>query len=132
MPNGYEHRKYGQHNYLDNDGTSDCIYRCGCWAGPSRSEGPVGLDPIFGFCPNNPLDGKPLREGNIDYEDVVSQRIQALELRAYKAEEALKKVAPGTIALSEELAKSRSRVVCLETIIDSFAVQIKNLKKSKT
>lgn len=33
--------------------TSDCSYGCGCWAGPSRSGGPDGVDP-FGECPNHP------------------------------------------------------------------------------
>lgn len=31
--------------------TSDCSNGCGCWAGPSRSGGPDGIDP-FGECPN--------------------------------------------------------------------------------
>lgn len=46
-------RKFGPHHYPDApDGTSDCKYGCGCWAGPHNSGGPV--DP-FGACPKNPL-----------------------------------------------------------------------------
>ena len=33
--------------------TSDCEYGCGCWAGPSRSGGPDGVNP-FGNCPKHP------------------------------------------------------------------------------
>lgn len=42
----------GGHRY-DTRGTSDCSFGCGCWAGPSRSGGPDGIDP-FGNCPKNP------------------------------------------------------------------------------
>jgi hypothetical protein len=76
MPNGYDHKKFGPHEYADHDGTSDCEHGCGCWMGPARSGGPLGVDP-FGICPNNPLDGKR-REGKTDYEDVVTQRIDGL------------------------------------------------------
>lgn len=37
--------------------TSDCRYGCGCWAGPSRSGGPEGVDP-FGECPKHKEAGK--------------------------------------------------------------------------
>lgn len=40
---------HGPHLY-DENGTSDCAYGCGCWAGPSRSGGPVNP---FGACPKN-------------------------------------------------------------------------------
>ena len=43
--------KFGGHNYLNMDGTSDCQHKCGCWMGPSRSGGKVNP---FGACPNNP------------------------------------------------------------------------------
>jgi hypothetical protein len=36
--------------------TSDCRHGCGCWAGPTRSGGPEGIDP-FGDCPRHP--GRP-------------------------------------------------------------------------
>ena len=41
---------FGPHAYADG-GTSDCANGCGCWAGSSRSGGPV--DPL-GPCPRNP------------------------------------------------------------------------------
>jgi len=87
---------YGKHKYSDPvNGRSDCKYGCGCWVGSFSSDGPLGVD-IFGLCPNNPMDGEPLRP-NIDYEDVVKQRIKGLEkalsqtkIRAAKAEARLK------------------------------------------
>jgi hypothetical protein len=46
----------GGHIY-DEQGTSDCANGCGCWAGPSRSGGPEGVDPL-GACPNaKPAEG---------------------------------------------------------------------------
>ena len=42
---------FGSHDYGDHDGTEDCRYGCGCWAGPTRSGGPVNP---FGPCPRNP------------------------------------------------------------------------------
>lgn len=47
--------RVGGHVY-DEHGTSDCRNGCGCWAGPSRSGGPDGLDP-FGACPKAQLMG---------------------------------------------------------------------------
>jgi hypothetical protein len=44
---------FGQHDYGDYEGTSNCKNGCGCWAGPSSSGGPV--DP-FGACPHNPIN----------------------------------------------------------------------------
>ena len=44
--------KFGSHDYGKHDGTEDCRFGCGCWAGPCRSGGPVNP---FGACPNNPL-----------------------------------------------------------------------------
>lgn len=42
------------HNYPERpDRTSDCKHGCGCWAGPSRSGGPDGVDPL-GDCPAHP------------------------------------------------------------------------------
>jgi hypothetical protein len=46
-------KKYGPHDYGAEDSTQDCTHGCGCWAGPSRSGGPV--DP-FGLCPSNPKE----------------------------------------------------------------------------
>lgn len=42
--------RVGGHVY-DEHGTSDCHNGCGCWAGPSRSGGPDGVDPLNGPCP---------------------------------------------------------------------------------
>jgi len=90
MPNGHNYSKeYGKHKYAG-EGTSDCQHGCGCWMGPARSDGPVGLDP-FGECPGNPVDGKQVG-GKADYEIVVTRRIRALESRAYQAETELEKL----------------------------------------
>lgn len=45
-------KKFGPHSY-DEDGTSDCAHKCGCWMGPAASGGPVNP---FGACPNNPKE----------------------------------------------------------------------------
>lgn len=105
MPNS-NGKKYGKHKYADHDGTSDCEFGCGCWAGPSRSGGPLGLDPMFGFCPNNPEDGERLG-GNADYENVVNERIRNLESRVYRAETRLKRVRPSKKNLADELATTK-------------------------
>lgn len=49
--------KFGPHQYSDHDYTSDCLFGCGCWAGPVRSGGPVYP---FGACPKNPLPTESL------------------------------------------------------------------------
>ena len=53
----YPHKYPGRPGHNPNDPgdcyTSDCEYECGCWAGPSRSGGPDGVDP-FGNCPKHP------------------------------------------------------------------------------
>src|SRR3989338_557384 len=87
MPNGHDYSKeYGEHDYPGAPHhTSDCKHHCHCWAGPSNSGGPVGLD-TFGECPGNPKDGK-LVGGNADYEIVVHRRIDKLQARAHAAEE---------------------------------------------
>ncbi len=41
---------YNPNNPLDCY-TSNCINNCGCYAGPSTSGGPKGIDP-WGECPN--------------------------------------------------------------------------------
>ena len=110
MPNGHDLRKeYGQHKYAGHDGTSDCKYECGCWMGPARSGGPLGVDP-FGECPGNPKDGKPLG-GKSDYEVVVERRISGLEHRAYAAEQKLKSVSPSKLKLAEELESVRKELL---------------------
>ena len=80
MPNGYDTTKeYGGHNYGENtQGTVDCKFGCGCSAGPTRSNGPLGLDPLGGECPNNPKSGQRL-PGDGDYRVVVTRRIRGLE-----------------------------------------------------
>lgn len=100
MPNGHEKKEYGGHSYAS-EGTSDCSHKCGCWMGGFQSGGPLGLDPR-GDCPNNPVDGQR-RNGNIDYHDVVNQRIRCLGSRAYNAEEKLKLVDPDELAIAEAL-----------------------------
>jgi len=54
MPNGHDYtRGYGGHDYGENpQGTVDCKLGCGCWAGPARSGGPLGVNPLGGECPN--------------------------------------------------------------------------------
>ena len=49
VPLGGGLHQVGGHVY-DEQGTSDCANGCGCWAGPSRSGGPDGVDPL-GACP---------------------------------------------------------------------------------
>lgn len=92
MPNGHDYTKeYGPHEYpAAPDHTSDCKFGCGCWAGPARSGGPLGLDP-FGECPGNPKDGRKLGV-NTDYEIVVTRRIRVLESRAYNAEQEVERL----------------------------------------
>lgn len=99
MPNGHDYSKeYGPHKYEDGPGTYDCEHGCGCWAGPTRSGGPLGIDPLYGECPKNPKDGK-LVGGDVDHEIVVERRIRALESTAFRGQEAmneLKRAKKGT------------------------------------
>jgi translation elongation factor EF-1beta len=122
MPNGYKHRQYGEHEYPNPEGTSDCIYGCGCWMGPSRSDGPLGVDP-HGLCPNHPLDDGPLRKG-IDYEDLVNQRIRALKIEVKRQEERAEKaeVAAGIerMELVDQLANTERKVKNLEKKLDEI------------
>lgn len=114
MPNGDGHKDFGGHKYAT-DGTSNCEHGCGCWMGSSHSGGPVGLDPL-GQCPGNPLDGKK-REGNIDYGDVVEQRIKSLETRALKAERALKVVSPDKKKLVKTIEKLKLKLFRSESVL---------------
>jgi len=70
--------------------------------GRFTSSGPTGLDP-FGSCPQNPKDGK-LLGGNVDYDHVVTERIQSLSSRLNRAENRLKRVSPSKAKLAKELA----------------------------
>lgn len=109
MPNGHDYgKKYNGHKYPNDDGTSDCENGCGCWMGPTRSGGPVGLDP-GGACPNNPEDGEMVGHG-IDHEIVVTQRIRKLESRAYAAEASLREVAPGAKKLTRKLREAKTQL----------------------
>lgn len=99
MPNGHEYPA-APHN------TSNCKHGCGCWAGPSRSGGPLGLEPIGGRCPNNLLDGEDLRP-TVDYEQVVNDRIDLLRDRAISAEQAFNEVKPSKKKLAEDLKNAR-------------------------
>ncbi len=115
MPNGHSHKKYGEHKYREDDGMGECQFGCGCFMGSCHSGGPLGLDP-FGKCPNNPIDGIR-REGRIDYEDVVNQRIEEITLRATTAEGKLKQVDPGLLAITEECSRLRSEVFRLKNLL---------------
>lgn len=108
MPNGHEKKQYGGHDYGNSEGTSNCKFGCGCWMGPFRSDGPIGLDP-FGRCPNNPADGVR-RSGNIDYEDVVKQRIADLQTKLSQAETKLEQVKPSKKALATNLTVTRGEL----------------------
>lgn len=108
MPNGHGPKKYGGHKYPNRDGTSNCGHGCGCWMGPARSGGPTGLDP-FGKCPRNPEDGQ-LLGGNADYDYVVTERIDDLKSRLYRAESRLKRVRPSKAKLADELAAARAEL----------------------
>lgn len=108
MPNGHGLKEYGGHKYTNHNGTSNCEHGCGCWMGPARSGGPTGLDP-GGICPENPKDGK-LLGGNDDYDHVVTERIQNLSSRLYKAESGLKRVSPSKAKLADELASAKAEL----------------------
>jgi len=109
MPNGHTgNKEYGGHRYESHEGTSDCKHGCGCWMGPFRSGGPIGLDP-FGKCPKNPEDGN-LLGGDEDCRYVVEQRIQELTGRMQKAEEHLKRVSPTKKQMAEEIASLKKQL----------------------
>lgn len=108
MPNGHGSKEYGGHKYANHDGTSDCEHGCGCWMGPARSGGPTGLDP-GGTCSRNPKDGK-LLGGNADYDYVVTERIQNLSSRLYKAESSMRRVSPSKVKLADELASAKAEL----------------------
>ena len=116
MPNGHGPKEYGKHKYADHGGTSDCEHKCGCWMGPARSGGPVGLDP-FGICPANPVDGKFLG-GNQDYEHVVTERICNMQTRLSVAENKLKSVEPSKVELAEKLASTEARLREAERVLE--------------
>lgn len=105
MPNGHDYtREYGGHNYPRSDGTSDCSYGCGCWMGPARSNGPLGVDP-HGECPANPRDGLKGLKLSHDIEVVVTRRIRSLESRANTAEQKLKETEPEKIILAATIKR---------------------------
>ena len=108
MPNGHGPKEYGGHKYANHDGTSNCEHGCGCWMGPARSGGPTGLSP-FGKCPKNPVDGK-LLGGNADYDHVVTERIDDLSSRLYRAEERLKRVSPNKTKLADKLVSVKTEL----------------------
>ena len=118
MPNGREHRKYkdfGLHEYAS-AGTSNCAHGCGCWAGPARSGGPVGVDP-FGLCPNHHLDELKQTEKE-NYEDLVEGRIRDLEAQLFNALKAVTTVAEAgrstKVGLIKQLEEEKERVAKLE------------------
>lgn len=103
MPNGHDYSKeYGGHSYPgDRDSTSNCDHGCGCWMGPSRSDGPVGLSPL-GECPGNPKDGEKVG-GNADYAIVVERRIRSLQRE--------------NVSLKEEVAETMERARKAEAVV---------------
>ena len=115
MPNGRIHRSlddFGFHDYGEGEGTVDCKFGCGCWIGPTRGGGPVGLDhSTFGHCPNNPKQGESRPKD--DYEDCVIGRIRDLEERLHKAQEAeriVKQAKAGTkIGILKEMKKLKEQ-----------------------
>jgi hypothetical protein len=118
MPNGHGPKEYGGHKYAKHDGTSDCEHGCGCWMGPARSGGPTGLDP-GGTCPKNPKDGK-LLGGQADYDHVVTQRIEDLRSRLYKAEDQLKSVKPGELELAKQLASTKQELYAKNQLLSEL------------
>ncbi len=112
-------KEYGPHKYPDQDSTNDCEHHCGCWAGPSSSGGPLGLDPLSGKCPRNPLDGTILGR-NLDYEEVVRQRIADLERRAYIAETKLKAVEPEKFELAEKIKLLQAKIFEYEKFAEAI------------
>lgn len=126
MPNGYDMtRVYGGHNYGENpQGTVDCKFGCGCSCGPTSSGGPVGLDPIYGECPNNPLSGKRL-EGNGDYRVVVTRRIRGLEKAVHewreRAERAEKRVGVKKSELADKLEAAEGKIKGLKSAFRNIA-----------
>ena len=132
MPNGRDHLKYedfGLHLYAG-EGTSDCAYGCGCWAGPARSGGPAGVDP-FGKCPGNfqtelPVSfGQPLSEKEI-HQDFINGRIAYLEklvrdLRPFKE----------TVENTQKFSKVGLQLRCenLEREGVKLANQLKNMEE---
>ena len=117
MANGYDYSKeYGPHLYDDQSETSDCRHGCGCSAGGSHSHGPTGLDPLGGECPGNPKSGGFIG-GKADYEIVVERRIRALEARARKAEDALKRVSPSKKKLAEELRLANRMITDYQVVV---------------
>ncbi|OGZ62686.1 MAG: hypothetical protein A2998_00500 [Candidatus Staskawiczbacteria bacterium RIFCSPLOWO2_01_FULL_37_25b] len=123
MPNGHlGNKEYGPHEYAGHEGTSDCKHGCGCWMGPSRSGGPVGLDP-FGKCPKNPEDGN-LLGGNEDYNGVVNQRIEELTSRMQRAEERLKRVSPTKKQMAEEIASLKKQLYQKDRILTAIRAGI--------
>jgi len=115
MSNIQSKKEYGNHEYPNQDGTSDCKFGCGCWAGRTSSGGPTGIDPL-GTCPQNPVDGH-LIGGREDYNYVVTERIRNLEFRVYEAEERLKQVSPSHTELADELAAVKKELAEKRTIL---------------
>lgn len=125
MPNGnHEKKEYGPHEYAKN-GTSNCKYKCGCWAGDCNSGGPVGLDPIGGRCPANPLDGKPLG-GNRDHEYVVTERINTLHTNLSTARDRIKELEDAAIPSKTALAK---KVRVLEEGLQKAEQKLREVKE---
>jgi hypothetical protein len=126
MPNGYDTtREYGGHNYGENpQGTVDCKFGCGCSAGPTKSNGPLGLDPLGGECPNNPKSGQRL-SGDGDYRVVVTRRIRGLEKAVYelreRAEKAEKRVGIKKSELADKLEVAEGKIKGFKSAFQNIA-----------
>ena len=118
MPNGHGPKEYGEHKYSKGDGRIECKHGCGCWAGSATSGGPTGLDP-FGACPKNPKDGK-LLGGTADYDHVVTERIQNLSSRLYKAENRLEQVNPSKAKIVAELVCTKAELAKKNRLLDDI------------
>ncbi len=121
-------KEYGPHKYADQDGTSDCEFRCGCWAGPTRSGSKLLGVSAFGECPNNPLDGTRLG-GTQDHEVVVERRFRKLEKELYEAKEKLRQIDPATLKLTEkaqaaERDLSDLRMKLVNSVVPGFPMDI--------
>lgn len=126
MPNGYDTtRKYGGHDYGENpQGTVDCKFSCGCSAGPARSNGPLGLNPLGGECPNNPESGVRLT-GDGDYRVVVTRRIRDLETKGFelqrRAEKAEKRVGIKKAELADKLEVAERKIKGYKSAFQNIA-----------
>jgi len=126
MSSPYEglNRKFGGHKYAgDGWHTEDCGHGCGCWAGLSRSGGPIGLDPIAGECPNNPEDGNT-KDSKANHLAVVNRRIAGLQSKCSELQARVDLIKPGEAALVEEVATLRKRLFAVKQMIEKVRAAV--------